>query len=59
MNDRLFDFIYKAEQRELEDKLCQKELLRRNYPVDKPEYSSLREGFKRIWLVLVSMLGRE
>ncbi len=59
MNDRFFDFIYKAEQRELEDKLRQRELLRRNYPTSGSEYPSHGKGLKRIWLALVSMLGRE
>lgn len=59
MNDRFFYFIYKAEQRELEDKLRQKELLRRNYPAGGAKYPSHRRGLKRIWLALVSLLGRE
>ncbi len=59
MNDRFFDVIYKTKQRELEYKLRQKELLRRNYQARGTEYPSRRKGLKPICLALVSMLARE
>ncbi len=57
MNDRFFDLLYKAEQREIAEKLHQRQLLRDYIPVRENEYRTLRQIFMRIWQALVSLLG--
>lgn len=59
MNDRIFDLLYKLEQREIEEKSRQKELLNRNMPTSKPESQSIKQWIQRIWQRLFSTIARD
>lgn len=59
MNDRIFDLLYKLEQREIVERVRQQELLNRNMPVREPISRLIWKGILRIWQRVLSKLVKE
>lgn len=59
MNDRIFDLLYRLEQREIVEKLRHNQSLYRDMPASDSASQSIRQWVQRIWQWLFSTVVKE